>query len=255
MIIYEPTGKAREYSPLALNVYNGCDHGCRYCYVAKMFFAKRYDKPTPRKDIITTLKRELTRVKPDKQVLLSFMCDPYCNADQQLRVTREVLKVLCDHDVKTAILTKGGSRSLVDMDIIKKFKSIKIGATLTFENELDSDGKEPGAAMPSDRLSALEQFHNVGIKTFASMEPVIFPKQTISMIWRSLPYVDQYKIGKLNHYPEHEKMIDWSAFLEEVINILRPYKKDFYIKKDLRDKCPNISLTPQESDMDFLSLK
>ena len=31
-LIYEPKGKAREYSPLALNVYSGgCDHACRYC--------------------------------------------------------------------------------------------------------------------------------------------------------------------------------------------------------------------------------
>lgn len=34
-LVYCPTGKAREYSPLALNVYTGgCDHGCRYQTVA-----------------------------------------------------------------------------------------------------------------------------------------------------------------------------------------------------------------------------
>ena len=31
-IIYEPKGKAREYSPLAVNLYRGCSHGCLYCY-------------------------------------------------------------------------------------------------------------------------------------------------------------------------------------------------------------------------------
>ena len=32
-LIYEPTGAAREYSPLALNVYTGgCEHRCVYCY-------------------------------------------------------------------------------------------------------------------------------------------------------------------------------------------------------------------------------
>ena len=31
-IIYEPRGKAREYSELAANLYTGCSHGCRYCY-------------------------------------------------------------------------------------------------------------------------------------------------------------------------------------------------------------------------------
>ena len=31
-VIYEPKGRAREYSELACNLYRGCTHGCRYCY-------------------------------------------------------------------------------------------------------------------------------------------------------------------------------------------------------------------------------
>ena len=31
-VIYEPRGRAKEYSPYALNLYLGCMHGCRYCY-------------------------------------------------------------------------------------------------------------------------------------------------------------------------------------------------------------------------------
>ena len=27
-VIYEPRGRAREYSPLAVNLYRGCSHGC-----------------------------------------------------------------------------------------------------------------------------------------------------------------------------------------------------------------------------------
>ena len=34
--IYEPRGRAREYSPFAMNYFKGCDHGCRYCYVPRM---------------------------------------------------------------------------------------------------------------------------------------------------------------------------------------------------------------------------
>ena len=36
-MIYEPRGRAREYSPLALNVYNKCDHFCRYCLDGNAF--------------------------------------------------------------------------------------------------------------------------------------------------------------------------------------------------------------------------
>ena len=58
--IYEPKGKAREYSPLALNLYDGCDHGCKYCYVPKIKqrFKPAYDHESvrPRSNIIENLK-------------------------------------------------------------------------------------------------------------------------------------------------------------------------------------------------------
>lgn len=31
-VIYEPKGRANEYSPYACNLYIGCSHRCRYCY-------------------------------------------------------------------------------------------------------------------------------------------------------------------------------------------------------------------------------
>ena len=30
--IYEPSGKAAEYSNWACNLYNGCPHSCTYCF-------------------------------------------------------------------------------------------------------------------------------------------------------------------------------------------------------------------------------
>ena len=36
MKIYEPAGRAREYSPLALNYFKGCTHNCAYCYVNRL---------------------------------------------------------------------------------------------------------------------------------------------------------------------------------------------------------------------------
>ena len=42
-IIYQPKGKAREYSPLAANLYLGCNHGCKYCYAPSIRFQTRQD--------------------------------------------------------------------------------------------------------------------------------------------------------------------------------------------------------------------
>ena len=43
--IYEPQGRAREYSPLALNHYQGCDHACTYCYARSI--NRRWGKDWP----------------------------------------------------------------------------------------------------------------------------------------------------------------------------------------------------------------
>ena len=32
LVIYQPSGKAAEYSPWAANFFNGCSHNCAYCY-------------------------------------------------------------------------------------------------------------------------------------------------------------------------------------------------------------------------------
>ena len=40
-IIYEPSGRAKEYAELAANLYKGCDHRCVYCFGPKVLWKKR----------------------------------------------------------------------------------------------------------------------------------------------------------------------------------------------------------------------
>jgi DNA repair photolyase len=179
-IIYTPRGKAREYSPYALNIYNGCDHNCKYCYV-KILKLQRYklnNEIEPRKDIIEKLEKQLKRQEVTEQVLLCFMGDPYCKTDTKYETTREVLNILLKYNIPTAILSKGGKRILRDIDLFKKFKKIKVGATLTLLDEKESLEYEPNAALPRERIEVLKKLHNEGIKTWVSFEPVIRPLTT-----------------------------------------------------------------------------
>ncbi len=244
MVIYEPKGKAREYSPLAVNFYKGCDHKCVYCYAPAIMRKTREDyskNVNERNNIVAQFKKDAERLAySDKQILFNFMGDPYCHADVEYRTTRECLKISLENRLPIAILTKGGFRALRDIDIIKKFGShIKVGATLTFFDEQKSLDWESGASTPNERLTMLKTFHDEGVKTWASFEPVIEPEESLKLIRASLDVVDEYKIGKLNNYKGLDKTIDWTTFLIEVVDILRKANKPFYIKEDLRKECAN----------------
>lgn len=263
--IYEPRGAAREYSPLALNYIKGCDHGCVYCYVPKMM--KVFDSKYVHSNVYIKeegkLMKELSasarknRNSP-KQVFLSFLTDPYSDFNKNTKLTRRVLELLLEHQIPVSILSKGGYNILEDLDIIKKFgKNIQVGGSLTFTSDVDSRKWEQGAAkLPAERFDTLRILHKEGVRTWASMEPVIFPDQSLEIMEITKDFVDGYKIGKLNHFQNHEKKFDWNKFLRDAVDVMRKNKELFYIKDDLRAFITDdIHLEPHEYDMDFMALK
>jgi DNA repair photolyase len=256
-VIYEPKGKAREYSPLACNIYLGCNHGCKYCYAPAIRFTTRdkYLTPEPRRNIIQEFESDCKKyVNSEQQVQFCFMTDPYNKLEKDLRLTRECLKLAIKYKIPISILTKSAS-VLDDIDIFKKFNgNIKVGFTLTFDNEKDSIEWEPEASLPDQRIDTLKQLHDQGIKTWASLEPVIIPEQSISMIQNVINYVDIFKIGKINNFQGIDKKIDWTDFLRKTIEILRDNKKPFYIKKDLREAASSVKLYGNEVLQDEFNL-
>ncbi|OGU58287.1 MAG: hypothetical protein A2V66_03610 [Ignavibacteria bacterium RBG_13_36_8] len=258
-MIYEPKGRAREYSPLAVSLYKGCDHGCEYCCIKKMKerFAHKYvhTHVEPKKD---ALKRLMTSAKKfagtDKQVLMSFGTDPYNGRDTDLKLTREALIILHNYKIPVAILTKGGSRVMRDADIFKKFgDSIKVGVTLTFIDEQMSKRWEPYAASPTGRIVSLKYLHEMGIRTWVSLEPVIDTDETLKLIDLTHEFVDEYRVGKLN-YCVIDKKINWVIFAHDVVNKLSEFDKEFYIKEDLRKFVTDYLFYREETDMDYLNV-
>lgn len=262
--IYQPAGAAREYSPLAMNYVKGCDHGCVYCYVPKLM--KRFDSGYVHSNVYMKEEKNLLKeieasckkhANSEKQVFLSFLTDPYSHFNNETKLTRRVLELLLQYKIPTSILSKGGRNVLQDLDIIKAFgKNIQVGGSLTFTSETDTAKWEKNSSMPSDRFETLRILHENGVKTWASMEPVIYPEQSLEIMELTAGYVDSYKIGKLNHFPRHEERFDWTAFLNNAIKIMRKHGKKFYIKNDLSLYANSETvLSDEERDMDFLALK
>lgn len=255
--IYEPKGRAREYSPLAFNFFKGCTHGCLYCYVPRMkkFFDKEY-KHENCESVLNEEELEKSAKKHEgcgKQILLSFVGDPYCGVSQN--DTTRVLEILNKYEHKVAILTKGGKRCLNDIEIFRKFgERIKVGSTLTFDNDNDSFEWEKGAANPEERIETLRILSENGIKTWVSFEPVVYPEQTLRLLEKVSKFVDHVKIGKINEYQGIDKKIDWNDFISKAVEICRRENLKFYIKKDLIKYNKDTQLFDCEIDEDYLNL-
>lgn len=249
-VIYEPKGKAREYAPLASNIYRGCGHGCEYCYAPDIV---RIDRPafkeagTRAESFMKSFRRDARRLQEagnTDYILLCFTTDPYQPIDQELQLTRQCLEILREHDQTFQVLTKGGSRALRDLDLFRPGRD-EFATTLTFWTAPISRRYEPDAAPPSDRLKTLKVFHDAGIRTWASLEPVLHPPSVFSLIRNYHERIDYWKVGKLNTHrttPQHikntESKIDWHIFAEHVIALLLEYGQDFYIKQSLRPYVP-----------------
>ena len=254
-LIYEPRGKAREYSPLALNIFSGCPHGCVYCFGPSALKKKDYfESIQPKANLLNLLEKELTKSAPKDQVLLSFIGDPYNKYANG--IASLVLSILLRFRVPVAVLTKAPANAIADVGLFKKFgPNIKMGSSLTFFSESKSVRFEPFAPLPASRMAAMDLLHRKGIRTWASLEPVIDPEETLKIIDFTFPFIDEYKIGKINHMPDLEKGIDWDAFTIEAVDKLRTAGKPFYIKHSLRSPKIESYLRPEEKDPDRLALK
>jgi DNA repair photolyase len=210
----------------------------------------------PRPNILRDLERDARRYRHTKDpVLLCFTCDPYCTANDEHKITRQALEIFLDHRIPVSILTKGGTRCLQDLDLFKKFgPSIQVGATLTFQDQALSREHEPGTSSPAGRLHALKKLNLAGITTWASIEPVIDPAQSLAIMADAVTYVDKFKIGKLNHDAKAEAKIDWRHFLKTAVTLMRRHNKPFYIKKDLAAFKGDLELAPHEVDPDHLNI-
>lgn len=230
-IIYEPKGRAQEYSLLAANLFSGCSHGCTYCYARKMAaqFGTDFNNPTVKKDVLTELQKDARRYAgTDKRVLLCFSCDPYQPLELKERITREAIIILKENDINFQVFTKAGLNAARDFDLYKTGDAFAV--TLTYIERDDSLRDEPGAALPAERIEALRQANEKGIETWASQEPVLDTGQSLELIRQTNKFVDLYKIGKLNHKPSS---IDWRQFGIDALRLCREYGKRYYIKKDL----------------------
>lgn len=239
-IIYAPAGQAGEYSGLAANPYRGCGHKCAYCYVPNVLKMTResFDAGAiPRDNFISALTKDARKYRAagiTEQVMLSFTTDPYHPGDNSL--TRQTIRTIQNHGLGICTLTKGGPRALRDFDLFQPDRDA-FASTLTSLDDAFSLKWERGATLPQERMDTLKKFHEAGIFTWVSLEPVLDTEATLEIIRQTHGYVDLFKVGRVN-YVGLTKTTDWERFAHEAIELLNKVGAKHYIKKDLQPFLP-----------------
>ncbi len=235
-VIYETSGRAKEYSSLAMNLYRGCSHGCLYCYSPLVLHRDRAEFhrsghlfAQATSDIGDTARR-LQQNGEKRRVLLCFTCDPYSPEEATTQRTRQVIEILHAHGLKVTILTKGGMRAASDFDLLGP--GDQFATTLTCVDDTTSRFWEPGAALPEERIESLIQAKGRDIETWVSLEPVLYPQATKQLILLTKDLVSHFKIGKLNYDPWAAK-IDWPAFARQITAFMDGLGVRYYVKTDL----------------------
>ena len=195
--IYEPKGKAQEYSKYAVNFYNGCSADCEYCYCKKGPMGNLWSTtPTLKKTLVGDItaydifRKEAVKNKLELQkhgLFFNFNSDPFLRETIELNMwAMNYCKYM---DIPVKALTK--QTWWLGKYVIPN--NVSIGFTLTGHDDM-----EPGAATNQERIEAMECLYMAGCKLWASIEPVIDIASSIRMIYDTLEFCDHYKIGTLS---------------------------------------------------------
>jgi len=158
----------------ALNPYRGCSHACVYCYAPSVIHwdkGKWGELVEVKINLPRILSKEL-RVKKKGVVGLGTVTDPYQPSEKKYEITRRCLELLLLHDFPVCIQTKS-SLVLRDIDLLKEFKNVEVGITLTALDDTLGEKMEPGASSVSERLRALFELREIGIKPWVFLGPVM----------------------------------------------------------------------------------
>ena len=167
----------------SLNPYQGCYHGCAYCYARPTHQYLEFGAGTDfdRKIVVKTNAAELLRKalrRPSwsgHTIVLSGNTDCYQPLEAAFRITRQCLEVCVDFDNPAAIITKS---HLVcrDIDLLATLNQRADVSVVLSIPCLDVDMArkiEPWAPSPKKRLQALQEVSAAGIKTGISLAPLI----------------------------------------------------------------------------------
>ncbi len=167
----------------SLNPYQGCEHGCTYCYARNSHNYWGYSAGLDFESKILVKKNApqlLDALLSSKRwkastIMMSGNTDCYQPADAQFQITRELLKVFLKHKHPVSILTKN-SLILRDMDIITQLQKLDLISVAISINTLDDKVRqklEPRTSSIAKRLETVKTLIEHHVPTSVLVAPII----------------------------------------------------------------------------------
>ena len=168
---------------LSVNPYQGCEHGCVYCYARNSHEFWGYSpgldfernilvKRNAPEILEKTLRKPSYRVKP---ITFSGNTDCYQPVEKELEITRRCLEVCAEFGNPVSIITK--NRLITrDIDILAPMAKrglVKVAISITTLQEDIRRKMEPRTATAKQRLNTIEELSNDGIPVHVMMAPII----------------------------------------------------------------------------------
>ncbi len=167
----------------SINPYQGCEHGCAYCYARPahaylglspgLDFETRIFAKTNAAELLTAeLARPDYRCEP---ITIGGNTDPYQPAERELGITRGVIRVLVEHAHPFSIITKN---ALIERDVdllatMANAHRVRAYVSVTSLDSALSSRLEPRASAPRRRLETVRRLADAGIPVGVMVAPVI----------------------------------------------------------------------------------
>ncbi|RYD80004.1 MAG: PA0069 family radical SAM protein [Sphingobacteriales bacterium] len=167
----------------SLNPYQGCEHGCTYCYARNSHQYWGYSagieferKIIVKKDAPALFKKFLERKGWDAATIsLSGNTDCYQPAERKFKLTRQLLEIALAYKQPIGMITKN-SLILRDKDILQEMAKQNLCMVYVSINSLNEDLRqimEPRTTTAKQRLKIVEELNAAGIPMGVMVAPLI----------------------------------------------------------------------------------
>ena len=183
-----------------INPYTGCQHACSYCYARFMKRFSGHKEPWGQFVDVKVSAPDLLRVEINKKkqgrVWISGVCDPYQPLERKYGLTRRCLEILAQNDWPVIVQTRS-PLVLRDLDILKEGRDFEVGLSVTTADDGIRKLFEPTAPPIADRVRALDELHQVGIRTYAMIAPILPGSPNLTELLRGK--VDYVLVDRMNY--------------------------------------------------------